>query len=526
MQKIILLSYLFTSKFMNTKRTLIILLAIIVLGGVLRFYKLGELSFVADEFLDINSSYAYAQTGFWQSWDFNFGKVNTENVFAPRDERAWLYKIQVAELFKHFAPTEATARSISALWGIFSIWLIYFVAKYFTGKRNIGLISAFLFAISMSGLIFDRRLRMYAMFFPVFLLFSWLTYCFYEESYKGKISWIKKITDKFGVNLIYLLPAVLMGLLSLKIHELTVSIAPIFVIYVLIFAIQAAYKKRSFVNKYFITLSGIVVLSGGALLFAYDKLAKYLNGIEFFNNNFSYFSIVTSDYSHPLIAALFFAAGIFYLVKQKKLTKEGIWLVVSFLVPLLMAVFLWKRTAGAQYIFFTQSFEIILIAAGIYGAAKFFKNNLTNFSGKKVYLVSILLALVVLPNFSYFFQENNVYAQTSASESPNYRSIFTYFKKKKLPSDVLVTRNFRNYYWSGQKVKTFDFGGELSTDKFSLAQLMEVVNNNQSGWVILSDNDDRYVSKEASQYMEDNMTKINDLAVRGNALVYRWGMER
>ena len=189
-----------------------------------------------------------------------------------------------------------------------------------------------------------------------------------------------------------------------------------------------------------------------------------------------------------------------------------------------MAVFLWRRNAGAQYIFFAQSFAIILIASGVYGAAKFFKNNLETFSAKKVYFVTIALSLMLLPNYAYFFQENNAYSQTSAAENPNYRSIFTYFKKKKIDGDVLITRNFRNYYWSGQNVKVIDFGGELAEEKFSLAQLTNVVNENKTGWVILSDNDDRYISNEASVYMQENMTKINDIAVRGNVLVYRWGM--
>jgi hypothetical protein len=505
------------------KKIFLILAVIVVLGGFLRFYKLGELSFVADEFLDMNSSYAYSKTGVWQSWDFNRTMVNAENVFTPRDERAWPYKIQVAQLFKYFAPTEFVARSVSALWGIFSIVLIYFVATYFTKKKTIGLLSAFLFAISISGLVFDRRLRMYAMFFPLFLLFSWLTYKFYEESYEGKIKWLKNVNEKFGINLLYIFPSVLVGFLSLKVHDLTVSIAPIFLVYVLVMAVGFAFKKKVFINKYSVTLVLIAVGFVGVLALASDKIGKYVAGIKFFNDNYSYFSIVTSDYSHPLIALLLFAVGVFYLLNYRKLSKQAIWLSVSFIVPLLMAVFLWRRNAGAQYIFFAQSFEIILIAAGTYGTAKFLKENIKNFSGRVVYGVPILLALLILPNYAYFFQENNVYNQTSKAQNPNYRSIFTYFKKKKNANDVLITRNFRNYYFSGQNVKVFDFGGELATDKFSLAQLMEVVNGNEGGWIVLSDNDDRYISNDAMGYIQNNMTKINDIAVRGDVLVYRWG---
>lgn len=505
------------------KKTLAILLVIIALGAALRFYKLGELSFVADEFLDINSSYAYAKTGTWQSWDFNHGAVNSGNVFAPRDERALLYKIQVASVLKYLAPTEAAARSVSAIWGIVSIVLIYFVAKYFTKKSYIGLISAFLFAISANGIIFDRRLRMYAMFFPVFLLFSWLTYRFYEEPYVGKNKLFKKIFEKFSVNAVYLVPAGIAGALSLKIHDLTVSMAAIFLAYVATFAIAKALKKQSLLNKYSVTLGLILVSAISIVAVAFEQIEKYTAGIKLFNDNFSYFSIVTEDYSHPILALLFFVAGVYYLIKYKNLSKQGVWLAASFLVPFFMAVFLWRRNAGAQYIFFAESFSIILVATGIYAAVKFFKNNLSGFSGKKVFAISMLSALVLLPNYAYFFQENNAYHQTSKAENPNYRSIFTYFKKKKVAGDVLVTRNFRNYYWSGQDVQVYDFGGELAEEKFSLGQLQKIVEANKSGWVILSDNDERYIANDAMEYMEKNMSKVNDIAVRGNVQVFRWG---
>ena len=160
-----------------------LLIIIVLLGAFLRFYKLGETSFNSDEFLDINSSFAYAQTGVWQNWDFNFEKVNSDNIFEARDERAWIYKGQVAQLLKVFPPTESVARTVSVFWGIISIILIFFVAKYFSKKNEVALISAFLFAISVSGIIFDRTLRMYAMFFAVFLAFSWFLFKFLEEEY-------------------------------------------------------------------------------------------------------------------------------------------------------------------------------------------------------------------------------------------------------------------------------------------------------------------------------------------------------
>jgi hypothetical protein len=178
---------------------------------------------------------------------------------------------------------------------------------------------------------------------------------------------------------------------------------------------------------------------------------------------------------------------------------------------------------GEQYIFFIQSFEMILIAAGIYGTAIFLQENSSRY-GRKIFWTTIIISLLVLPNYAYFFQENNAYQQTSKSENPNYRSVFSVFlKKNKKPGDVLITRDFRNYYWSGQKVKTFDFGGELSAEKFNLEDLQKIMAENPSGWFIFSDNDKDYISEDAQKFAEDNLEKINAIAVRGGISVYRWG---
>ncbi|MFC1756485.1 hypothetical protein ACFLY1_00865 [Patescibacteria group bacterium] len=505
----------------NKKRVIIILVAILVIGTFLRFCKLGEVSFVADEFLDINAAYGYAQTGEWQAWDFNRSEP-AERINAASDNRAWLYRIQVATLFKYFPPTEAVARSVSAFWGIITIILIYFVATYFTGKRYIGLIAAFLFAVSIAGIEFDRKLRMYAMFFPIFLAFSWMLFRFFEEKYKGKIEFIKKINSKFGLNLVYAIPVAALGLLSLHLHQLTANIAIIFAAYLIVNIIRKSKEKSLQKNKYSIILTLSILIFVVIRVILTDLVNSLTGGLKFFNDNYSYFSKIFIDYSHPLIATLFILLGIYYIYKVQEKKKEAIWLTVSFVVIFLMAVFVWRRNAGPQYIFFIQSFEIILISSGIYLAMKFFKDNLSQYK-KYACCAPLILSLLIFPNYGYFFQENNTYNQNSRSENPKYREIFGYFKKKKSESDVLITRDFRNYYLSGEKVKIFDFGGELSKNKFSAEELQSIINEYPSGWIIYSDNDESYISKNAENYIESNMEKINAIPVRGKVSVYRWG---
>ena len=135
-----------------------------------------------------------------------------------------------------------------------------------------------------------------------------------------------------------------------------------------------------------------------------------------------------------------------------------------------------------------------------------------------------------MPNYGYFFQNDNTYKQTSESETPSYKKIFAYFKKNKTDNDVLMARNFRNYYWSGAKVKVFDFGvsvsgdgSQVSSNKLTLDKLKNIVAENPHGWFIISENDEVYISNETMDYITKNFNKVSDVAVRGKVLVYRWG---
>jgi hypothetical protein len=508
---------------MFSKKNIYIALALIVIfGALLRFYKLGNNAFVADEFLDINSTYAYFQTGVWQNWDFNFGKVNTENAFAPRDERAWIYKWQVAEIFHFFPPTEGAARSASALWSILTIVLIYLGGSYFTKNKTIGLLGAFLFAVSIQGIEFGRRFRMYAMFLPLYLLFSWLLFRFLEEKYESKISFLRITQNKWGINALFLLPALIAGILSLMTHQLTANIIFVLGGYLIFWAIMLHKKEKIWLNKYSVMLSLGVLGIIAANIFLSQEVGSFSSELQFFNNHWEYIGLALSDYSHGILGSLLLIAGVYFIYKKQNLPKEGIFITVSFLIPLLAAIFLWDRNVGGQYLFFIKPFVIILIAAGIYCLAAFLQNNLKDY-GKKAYWGTIIILLMILPNYAYFFQSDNTYNQTSKGDNPNYRKVFTYFKKARKDGDILITRNFRNYYWSGARVKVFDFGGELAKEKLSLANINKITAENPNGWFIYSDNDESYIANDVITYAEKNWEKVSNVQVRGKITVYRWG---
>ncbi|MDD2766400.1 MAG: glycosyltransferase family 39 protein [Candidatus Moranbacteria bacterium] len=506
---------------MSWKSTLKILILILVLGTAVRLYNLDQNSFVSDEFLDMNSSYGYTQTGEWKAWDFNFGKVSEVNKNVPRDERATIYKWQVAQVFHLLAPTEKNARLVSVLWGVISMGVIFWSAYVFTKRKEIGLIASLLFAFSMSGIIFDRTLRMYAMFLPMYLATSTFAFLALEKEYLGKVSFFRLLWKKYGINAPYILLAGIFFVLSLLTHQLTGTFVFFIAVYLAVRAFQEWRQRNGLVNKYALLFGSFVIALFLVAIFLPKFFQSYAAGLFFFENNYGYVKYILREYYHPLLGVILLGFGSWWLAKREKLTKESLWLTLSLLIPLSMAIWLWRRNMGAQYIYFAESFAGILTAVGIFGLWRLMSEKYTLTTKRSLLLLSLVIVLV--PNFGYFFLENNTYHETSSGSNPNYRKVLTYFKKNQLATDVLVTRNMRNYYFAGAKVPVYDLGDEISKTKLSQQDIEKLMTEYKTGWIILSDNDYDYVAKGMKEYFAKNLVKVSNDQVRGSIDVFTWG---
>ena len=518
---------------MNKKnKTILIVLAIIIFAGtVLRFYNLGEKSFRADEFLGVNTVYGYLQTGEWKRWDFNLEKPYQDkpyfktifdfDLWGKKNTyvRAWIYNWQIAQSLK-FLPTakEWSYRVISAIWGVISLLLIYFITVKFTGKKIIGLLAVALLAVSIDGIEFSRKVRMYAMFMPVFFSFAYFAFQFFESKRKCKFEVVNKLTKKTGLNLFFLLPTIFLGLLSIHLHLLAANFIFILLAYFLVMGIIYYSGSKQILNRYFVYTALLVF--AGWLLSLTNKVFFAGIGVQ---DHFSYFEKSFYDYSNAILVFLLMVVGASYFIKRKM--KAGVFIVSAYLTIFLGAMFLWDRNTGSQYLFFAKPFQIILIAGGIFAVADFLKKNLKNYNNK-IFVVTLAILFLIVPNFAYFFQDENTYVQTSRSGNPNYKKVFKYVVSKRDSRDVLITRNFRNFYWANQHIKVYSLGGERATKsekKLTLKRLQKIMMENSSGWLVYSDNDTSFISKDAKNYIIKNLTRVSNSRVRGPISVYKWG---
>lgn len=519
-------------KFLLKNKWLIALGTILILAAVLRIYNLGEKSFSADEFLGVNTSYGYMKTGEWRRWDFNLEKPFEDNEYfktffdfdfwgdGPETyTRAWVYNWQVAQSLKILPDSqEWSYRVVSVIWGVLAVYMVYWIGFRFTKNKMTSLIAGFLMAVSIDGIIFSRMMRMYAMFMPIFLIFSFVAFNFFESKKETKWKLINKFNKRTGLNFLFFVPMVLLGLLSMHIHLLTANFIFIGLVYFIWMAILKSRESKSLTNHY-VAYSSLGILAISFLFINKNALTGSLS----FQEHLSYLDKSLFDYANGFLALILIFLGGYYFIKKSR--AEGVFILSTYLTVLFLAVFFWDRNVGAQYLFFIKPFQIILLAFGIWVVADFFRQNLKTHN-QRAYFISIILVLLMLVNWGYFFQAENTYKQTSQSENPNYKKVFGYVMGHKKTEDVLITRAFRNFYWQGSKIEVFSMGGERADEgekKMTLDKLTEIMKNNPSGWIVYSENDENFISKDAERYIEKHLTKINNLQTKGPISVYHWG---
>jgi 4-amino-4-deoxy-L-arabinose transferase-like glycosyltransferase len=125
-----------------------ILLIILIVAALLRFISLGSLpeGINTDEALDGYEAYSLLQTGKdhrGNTWPFYF------QGFSDRvDNRFSLYVYSIIPSVAVFGLNEFATRLPAALYGLLTVLIIYFFAKEIFKNKYVGLLSAFLLAIS------------------------------------------------------------------------------------------------------------------------------------------------------------------------------------------------------------------------------------------------------------------------------------------------------------------------------------------------------------------------------------------
>jgi hypothetical protein len=448
-----------------------ILMLLVLIGFLLRFYNLDFLSPFRDEYYHLIGAKRFMVEG-----TFNY----------PRFE--FLTYI-IGFLFKLNGGTSLLlGRLPSVIFGTMSIIAIYFVAKHI--NKKVGLISSYLFVFSPLSVSLSRFIREYQAYFLFILLFL-LCLIYFLQIYH--LSYLK-YSGKKRLNMLFTLFILSVPILFYLYIEKVLMIIELYVIsgiFIGIFCLPTLVKstlkngsifnlkRNKFPIVIIILISALtIILFSINFIHGYDGLIRTGELVKeskyedmFFNPNFSpnagvhlqWFS--GSNFS-KLFASLLFIFPIFFFYKNKYFVSS----LLSFLMIYIAFVYFIDRYYSPRYVYYAFPFYIIIYSCSIYVlliSKKIFADK------SNIYLFTIVVILTVF--FNPITSINGIMSAKEGVPEPNggfvhynISELMNYLDKNNFTEEeTLITANpgvFLYYYnysfitnYSTWSLKRFDY---------------------------------------------------------------------
>lgn len=393
----------------RSKYQYLVLIAIVLLAGLLRFYRLGTWGFWLDEIYSVRDTFHLT------------GQDIVQYTGDPKDVYYPLSYALIRLAMAFLGVNEWSARLVPCLVGIISIPLLYFpVRKMF--NSTVGLLAVLLLAVSPWHLYWSQSARFYSLLFLLCNL-SLLTFYLGVERDNAKYMIASGVFLAFGI-LTHVTAVII--LLALVLYPLTLKLVR--------FKLPAGFGLR---NILFFSIPpilpaiylGLTVLSRQpsettTMQMRGDPL-RLLLGVSF------YIGV-------PLIC--FALVGLVYFVFVKR-SRSAVFMGVSAVVPLLfIAAASFFVASHNRYVFVVLLSWMVLGACGI--AELLFQVK----GAARLLVVGLLMALVLGP-----LLEDVLYYKFQNGNREDWRSAFEYVKQHRAEGDLIaVTFPAAGDYYLGE----------------------------------------------------------------------------
>lgn len=349
-----------------TLATTLALFAILVAAAYLRFAQLGVPSFWVDE---LNFVYAGKSIVAGEEPRFPSGNLN---------QRAMLYAESVGLSFRLFGANEFGARFPSAVFGVLSVVVIFFIARDLFG-RSVGLLSAFLLTFSHLCIGWSRLARMYTLFQLLYIIGAYAFYKGFEGATRSfdsnKRSGLGNVRTYFaleGIHWPWLIVSAVVLAVSFHVHELTGIIAAsllAFIAGMMGIALFTKNVKAAFTSKYaFAHGLGLIGAIVGFIffdLFAFAQRAVSFQpswaNYAYVQDSHYYYYFLTESSQFPLAA--FFLLGCVHMITRGN--KAAFFACCNFAVPVFLHSFVFAYKIP-NYIFQVYPFFVVLAAYALH----------------------------------------------------------------------------------------------------------------------------------------------------------------
>lgn len=301
---------------------------------------------------------------FMDAWPHLHSARNIVNGLDFTYNRNILYTYSIALSFLIFGVSIRSARVPGMVAGVFNIYLVYYVTKYFTKNKNIALLASLIYALSpwMIGLSAIIRGYIYLQtFFMLIILFLYKSLHCPNRTYNFKNK-LLKLLNRMPYNYLYILITIVIFIIGYSYHRLIVLVIPGFLVYGLIYYFIKCIKDREFFNKYIVFFG--LFLIGIILLIIY---LYFGNGIYYFDYlykidyEYGYIQIINNE----LFMAPFFLVICYFIIILRLQMKE-MYIFLFYIMYMIVMIYYYDRYVSTRYISPIYPVFIICYSYGLY----------------------------------------------------------------------------------------------------------------------------------------------------------------
>ena len=469
------------------------LIGLCLLGGVIYFYDLAYYDWLPDEPNHIRTAKGYLETGKYMGWDFWQNEVKT-NYY----NRAWPYTWIIAQMIKFFGISELYMRAASAICGLLFILVVYGVSNFFLQNRFAAIVVTFVCIMHPYFIVYFRRVRMYALLAPIFLLLFYLFYKIltvnkkYSISFYEKNDWAKKFLN---YDWMLLVGTLILFYFAIEVHLLTygllVMLIPLF-LYLLFVK-----KQQRLFPVFLLGLFGIILVKYSAVGVAISRVFTF-----FEMNQTNYFKVLL-EFPYPqyfTISILFI--GIILIILGKYQTRQ-VALYSVLIVTLILYVFIIKYPSHFRYVLHIISIFYILMIGIL------LKINALFISKAKRYVIPSLIIILstvnLADNYKWVYRK---YPEAQFS-SQAYKSIENNIKPQK---EAIISLFFESLYMRG-KGKEITLIPFPRNRKYKIEDFQTDAEPYEAVWVTWATHKSYHLRPKFIKYISQNCRKYHGYGI-------------
>lgn len=474
----------------------VFLALVFILAIALYSYNLGGIEFQEDEFQVVDAAAGYFHNQDFYKWSW-LNNTPTETLYT----RAWPHSWIIAQSYKFFGISEWSSRIVSVFFGLIFILLSYFIIKFFTFSKDIGILGTITFLFYSRYIDIFRYTRMYALLIPIFFMLLYLGYMSISGTNKysiinNKISAF--IQRNLNFNYLYLTIFLIILLILNTIHINGLVILPSIYLYI----VYQAFSKKE--RKYIVaTISGFLGMIFIVFLGLFTKILWEISHfLSFFGKmNYEYLEMFTS-YPFPYEVGIVFLSLLFtwmFFMNRSELKNRIIYLCMFIFFSLPFFIFVANRYAAFVYISHITTISIILIIVTYYWLMKVF----TNKHIKSVLFILLLLQIGV--SFYNGFDRSYRMDDNNGAFSAAYQVIIQNYDPEK---EVIIGQYLRPYYIRdiGPKAKIISMG---NYQNYSIGRFMDDINKYEGGWITWETRKYYHIQPDIIDYIDQNFKKYH-----------------